>query len=467
MSGGPLPPLPKVAAGPGYYESARDSLIAGRVSGEMLPIVGGNGMIAGKLVAVGRLGDTSANFEHIGDTVWPDTSPIMSSLNGPMLVLVYAFAEGPAVVWSVLNINGESTNLLDSKYYAQASEARFRTQVYSSAYTRVVFGGLPQTAAGRAKYVIIQDRTGTETPNAVPLLVSRCEGLGSYADTLNGIVRAYIVCAPGVEPPREVTMSAQFMNSSSGRPYWMAHQLLGNTSVGLGHPSVSTEAVFATAAADIPGSGGYPTCSKIVIDRRVNLLQYIDSLLAATHLRPVYVGGQITVKPDRRYGTGYTAAWTMTAASVIGTPRVAPLSRAQRPTVCSYTYTESGELKTGLIIRSGADTGTIPWVPTSIEPCEYSTKAQAEFAARKKLNHDWLETLETECVVGDIGVRLEVMDIVQVVLPQYALNKPFYVDTMPIMESLGRWRIRLREYQPDGAKVDALSTSISYGDYQP
>ncbi|WP_448508792.1 phage tail protein [Immundisolibacter sp.] len=138
------------------------------------------------------------------------------------------------------------------------------------------------------------------------------------------------------------------------------------------------------------------------------------------------------------------------------------------PTVVIVKYTDTTIIpwreKTVSAYAPGVLDGLTPRRESEISLPGIQDRSQAYREAVERLNHFLLEDLHCELTVFDEGLAVEPADVIEVTHPIGLTEKKFRVEAST-SDSPGRWKLKLREYDP-AAYSDAVVYTPTYADTQ-
>lgn len=205
--------------------------------------------------------------------------------------------------------------------------------------------------------------------------------------------------------------------------------------------------------------------SYAVLDRLLPTDDWIEVLRTYAGAFVVYRGDVAYLVPDQPAAS----VATFTAADMVrDSIRITKQDSSELPTVIRVRYTDTsgtewrGRLSEPALLN-GVAAGIVPRRESVVSLPGVNRHSQAYREAVERLNKLWLRDLVVTFTAFDIGMTLEMGDVITVSHPLGLTGKLLRVDEEPVETSPGRWRIVAVEYDP-AAYSGEIRSQPSYTD---
>jgi hypothetical protein len=270
------------------------------------------------------------------------------------------------------------------------------------------------------------DRLGTSTQTVITEFKNACASVGiAYNDTMPGACySAFRVTNSDTDAYPEFTAvikGKKVATSSGGTPTWSDNpayclaDFVESTTYGMGRAIDWTTVATAAAACDATISGQRRRTLNLSLIQEQFVDQWLDTLRAYAGCWVLNEGGEIKLLPD----TTGSAVYAFDASNIVdGSVRVQKAGVSDIPTVMRITYTDTSATPyrdaEAVAYAPGALAGTTPWRESSVPLPGINRYSQAYREAVERLNALTLSDLTVSWACFDVGLALQVGDIVTV-----------------------------------------------------
>jgi hypothetical protein len=267
---------------------------------------------------------------------------------------------------------------------------------------------------------------GSATQTVDTYLQAACAGKGiSYTDALPGVCYSvFKVSQRSVDTYPEfaaVIKGKKVATSSGGTPAWSDNpayclaDFVESTTYGMGRAIDWTSVATAAAACNAVISGQKRRTLNLSLIQEQFVDQWLDTLRAYAGCWVLNEGGEIKLLPD----TTGSAVYAFDASNIVeGSVRVQKAGVSDIPTVMRVTYTDTSATPyrdaEAVAYAPGALAGTTPWRESNVPMPGINRYSQAYREAVERLNALTLSDLTVSWACFDVGLALQVGDIVTV-----------------------------------------------------
>lgn len=275
--------------------------------------------------------------------------------------------------------------------------------------------------------IVQYNHLGTSTQTVDVHLQAACASVGiAYTDALQGVcysvfqgasaeLDAYPEFAAVIKGRKVKSDNIGTAPAWSSNPAYCLADFVESTTYGMGRAIDWDTVATVAAACDEVISGQKRRTINLSLVNEQNVDQWLETLRAYAGCWVINEGGVIRLLPD----TTGSAVYAFDASNIIdGSVRVQKAGVTDIPTVMRVTYTDTSATPyrdgEAVAYAAGALAGTVPWRESTVQMPGINRYSQAYREAVERLNALTLSDLTVSWSCFDVGLALQVGDIVTV-----------------------------------------------------